>query len=192
MYIFFYIAFRFMKTEKQKFLLLIGFTVFYCVVAWRAGLKNYWYNTCFFFPIGVLLANRQAILLPIIRKPWAMIISGTLTVTVFVMIYFFGRMGMDFFVDGFYMLFFNIFLLGLFGKIGRSVFLNILGKYSMEIYLAHLLLLNTHIYGLFSPEKGTTYLLLIFLTVAVSAPVYYISNKLTICLKNVLKKKKAV
>lgn len=190
MYVFFFISFRFIKSEKVKTLLLFLLTVIYCIVVWRFGLKTYWYNTCIFFPIGVLLGKCRTIVIPIFRKRWCIIVSGFLTLMVLVFIYLFGRVGFDILIDSCYMLFFNVFMIGIFCRIGHSVFLNIIGKYSMEIYLAHLLLLNNNIYGLFSPEKGITYLLLIALTVAISAPVFYISNYMNKQLTAAVKKDK--
>ena len=78
------------------------------------------------------------------------------------------------------MISYNVFIIGLFLNISNSYFLKIFGKYSMEIYLSHLLLLNWDLFGIFDSNNGFTYLLLLIVTVIFSVPVFIISNKISL------------
>lgn len=179
-YVFFYISFKFIKNKNISIVLLIVLTVIYYILAWQFNLKSYWYNTCLFFPIGILLARFKEYILPLIRKWYIIVLSGLVFLSTFIIIYLFGRMNLDFIIDGIYMISFNTFIIGLYMSISNSHFLKIFGKYSMEIYLSHLLLLNWDLFGIFDSNNGYTYLLLLIATLLFSVPVFIISNKISL------------
>lgn len=180
LYLFFYISFKFIKNKNISIALLIVLTVTYYTIAWQFELKSYWYNTCLFFPIGILLARFKECILPLIKKWYIMVLSGLICLITFIVIYLFGRMNLDFLIDNIYMISYNVFIIGLFLNISNSYFLKIFGKYSMEIYLSHLLLLNWDLFGIFDSNNGFTYLLLLIVTVIFSVPVFIISNKISL------------
>lgn len=180
MYVFFFIVYRWTKINDKIALIFISIlTVLYMIIAWKSGLEAYWYNTCWFFPLGILLEMHEEKIVTFCKKSKTVLGSLILTVIMFAFIYMFGRMGAELLVDGIYMLSFNCFLIGFFSLFENAMFCKLLGKYSMEIYLLHLLLLKLTQNNLFNPQNGVSYLLLIGATILISLPIYKISSFLT-------------
>lgn len=178
LYIFFWIVFRFIASEKLRLPALFVFVLVYILIAWRCGIKSHWYNTCLFFPLGILMAKYEVKILTFCRTRLVLLSSFALLLGLFGVIYLFGRLNMDWLIDNAYMLAFNILLVGLFQILKNSKLLYIIGTYSMEIYLVHLLLLTANPFQFFNPTKGISYLILLALTILISLPVYTISNAL--------------
>ena len=89
----------------------------------------------------------------------------------FAVIYLFGRFGLDLMYDWIYMLVFNAALIGM-------LLHNAFGKYSMEIYLLHLLLLKEAPLSLFRCDDGVSYILIAALSLVTAIPLYYLCNRL--------------
>lgn len=190
LYIFFYLSFKFIKNQNIAITVIFVLTLIYYVIALKCGLKPYWYNTCIFFALGILMAKTKDSILHLIKKCYIFIPSGIITIAIFIFIYLFGRMELEILIDNAYMLAFNVFLIGIFMNFNNSYFLNIMGKYSMEIYISHLLILKWNPFGLLNPNNGISYLLLLLETIAFSIPVYIVSNKINDNITKLVKKNK--
>ena len=176
LYVFFYISFKFIKSEKIKIISLCFMTVIYYIVIKTCGFESYWYNTCLFFPLGIILGKRKDWLVSIIKRKITFIISFAILLLTFLFIFKFGRMNIDYIIDNVYMLSFLLFITCLFCRYNGSILLECIGKYSMEIYLIHILLLKYNLFGYFNSNSGISYMILLAVTILISIPVYYITN----------------
>ena len=176
LYIFFYISFRLIKNEKIKIISLCFMTLIYYIVIKTCGFEACWYNTCLFFPLGIIMAKNIDALIYMIKKKATMILSIFVFAVTFLFIFKYGRMNIDYIIDNIYMISFMVFMISFFNKYNGSILLEHMGKYSMEIYLIHLLLLKYNLFGYFDSNSGITYLILLAVTIVISIPIYYISN----------------
>ena len=177
LYLFFYVGFRFLD-EKKAILCVFVLTALFIAIAIIAGLQIYWYNTCLFFPLGIILAKFDRKLIPLIVSWKGIILSSLSFGFVFLTIFFFGKLHMAFLVDTVYILSFLILSIGLFSRWGGSKVFAFLGKRSMEVYLVHVILLGFNLFGIFSHENAWSYLLLLIITAVISYLLFPIDNAL--------------
>lgn len=175
-YVIFWLCYRFIPCGKVRIAAVFGGIVLWMHLAMVLELGVSWYNTCLFFPLGLLLAEYEKPVLRLLKKPAAILVNTGLTVMLFAVIYFFGRFGLDLIYDWVYMLVFNAALIGMLLYFRGSKLLNAFGKYSMEIYLLHLLLLRENPLSLFHADKGSSYLLITALSLLTAVPLYYLCN----------------
>lgn len=184
MYAAFYFSYRFITKRNIKIACVFALTVIYIVIAASFGLKQFWYNTCLFFPAGLLLAEYQERILSVIRRTavFFWVVCGF--IGIYGLLYLFGRMNLDFLIDTVYMLFFCAILLWGVQHFAHSIVLGKIGKYSIEVYLLHIVLSG--------PWSDATnpiaYLLVPLISVLVGIPVHYFSEKVTkaLCKQRVL------
>ncbi len=176
LYVFFFLSFRFFS--EKKIVALFVFTIIYIIIAWKSGLTAYWYNTCLFFLLGVVFAKYEKKLLPVITSKFGTLVSLGTFLFLFLVIFFFGRLNIEFIIDFFYIFSFVAFILSLLSFFSGSKVLSFSGKYSMEIYLIHLLLLRRSMFGLFSSDKLWSYLLLLAATAFFSWFLYPVDNRI--------------
>lgn len=175
-YVIFYLCYRFIPGSKARMAAVFGGIVLWMILAMALDFGVSWYNTCLFFPVGLLLAEYERPVLRLLRKPVSILVNTGATVLLFAVIYFFGRFGLDLLYDWVYMLVFNAALIGMLMHLRGSRLLNAFGKYSMEIYLLHLLLLTEDPFALFHADRGVSYLLLMVLSLVTAVPLYRICN----------------
>ena len=178
LYLFFYFGFRFLE-EKKAVLCVFVLTALFIAIAVMAGLQAYWYNTCLFFPLGIILAKFDRKLIPLIINWKGIALSAISFGFIFLVIFFFGRMQIAFLIDTAYILSFLSLMIGLFSRWGGSKVLSFLGKRSLEVYLVHVILLGYSPYGMFSHENAWSYLLLLILTAAIGYLLFPIDNTLS-------------
>ncbi len=178
LYLLFYISFRFSKQEHMKIIMLALSTFAYYFIAILLDIPDYWYNTCLFFPLGLILARYEKQLFPILVGIKSQLISLVVLFLTYGVIYFRGWI-IPVLVENTYMITFIICLIGVSSYFSGSKFLKIMGKYSMEVYLIHSFLLNNRIFGLFAPEKTPSYIMLFCLTLLLAVPINHASNKLS-------------
>lgn len=188
LYVFFFLAFRFFSGSRAIAAVFV-LTVSYIVISACCGLKSYWYNTCLFFPLGVLLARYDYAVLPVITKKTCVAVSSIIFVLLFCFIFFFGRLNLEYLIDTAYILTFLAAAVGFFSYWRGSRVLSFFGKRSMEVYLIHTLLLKRDLFGIFSPEKAWTYLLLLGATALAGWLLFPIDNWLA---KKLLPERKAL
>ena len=174
-YLLFFLGFH--CPSKYRIASVFILELIYVIICWKSGAEEYWYNTCLFFPIGLLFAKYENKLLPIIRVHFTIIGSLLLFVLIFAIIFFKGRMGVSYIIDPLYMLSFLILSISFFRHYTGSFLLHYLGSLSMEVYLVHLLLLQSNVFGIFDASKGYMYLLIIILSLLLSWPLNCIDNQ---------------
>lgn len=182
-YVIFYLCYRFIPGKKARIAAVFGGIVLWMLLAMALDLSATWYNTCLFFPLGLLLAEYEKPVLNLLKRPAAILVNTGATVILFAVIYFFGRFGLDLVYDWVYMLVFNAALIGMLLHIRGSRLLNAFGKYSMEIYLLHVLLLEEDPLALFCPDDGRSYLLIAAISLLTAVPLYYLCSRLMIPVK---------
>lgn len=175
MYVTFYFAYRFAIKPWKKILGVFFVAIIYMIIAALCGLEQFWFNTCLFFPIGLLLAEYQEKLLPIIRKKLPFIISIIIFASIYGMLYFFGRMNMALLIDTVYMLCFCMILLWIGQYFTRFRVLEIIGKYSIEVYLLHIVLGGSW----FDATNPFAYILIPLICVLIGMPIHWLSEKIT-------------
>lgn len=175
LYIFFYCSYRLVKKEERKLLTLITGCIVYSLLLFSLHAETFWYKTCLFFPLGVWFSTADGFFLPLLRKKTTCIIFAFISFFMFAMIYFKGRMGMELLVDGIYMSAFGLFLVGLGSYFKESLLLGWIGKYSLEVYLLHCLILRMA--GTYFPgTQAVSYLTLVIVVLLLSVPLEKISN----------------
>ena len=182
-YVIFYLCYRFIPGSKARMAAVFGGVVLWMILAMALDFGVSWYNTCLFFPVGLLLAEYERPVLRLLYKPISILVNTGATVLLFAVIYFFGRFGLDLLYDWVYMLAFNAALIGMLMHLRGSRLLNAFGKYSMEIYLLHLLLLTEDPFALFHADRGVSYLLLMVLSLVTAVPLYRICNAVMVPIK---------
>lgn len=182
-YVIFYLCYRFIPGSKARMAAVFGGIVLWMILAMALDFGVSWYNTCLFFPVGLLLAEYEKPVLRLLRKPVSILVNTGATVMLFAVIYLFGRFGLDLMYDWVYMLVFNAALIGMLMHLRGSRLLNAFGKYSMEIYLLHLLLLRENPFALFHADDGVSYLLIVVLSLAAAVPLYRICNAIMVPIK---------
>ena len=177
-YVIFYLCYRFIPGKTARMAAVFGGVILWMILAISLDFGVSWYNTCLFFPIGLLLAEYEKPILGLLRKPVVIAVNTGATVALFAVIYLFGRFGLDLLYDWGYMLVFNAALIGMLLYVRGSRLLNAFGKYSMEVYLLHLLLLTEDPFGIFHADDGLSYLLLAALSLVTAIPIYHLCNRL--------------
>ncbi|MEO2261818.1 acyltransferase [Dorea sp. YH-dor228] len=180
MYAIFYFSYRFFKKSWMKIAGVVIATVVYIIVAVAMGLASFWYNTCLFFGLGVLLAEYQDKILPFIRKNWVCVVNSCVFVLIYAILYFFGRMNMDWIIDTVYMLCFCSVLIWFFQRFMRFRILETLGKYSIEIYLFHIVISGE----MFSALRPAAYILTPLVCVLIGIPVHWGTDQVIKFFKN--------
>ena len=175
LYVLFYISFRFSKQEHMKIIMQALLTFAYYSIAILLDIPDYWYNTCLFFPLGLILARYEKQLIPILVGMKSQLISLAILMLTYGVIYFRGWI-IPVLVENTYMITFIICLIGAASYFTGSKCLKIMGRYSMEVYLIHSFLLNNRIFGLFAPEKVFSYIVLFSLTLLLAVLINQISN----------------
>lgn len=178
-YVIFYLCYRFIPGKAARMAAVFGGVILWMLLAMALDFGVSWYNTCLFFPIGLLLAEYEKPILGLLRKPVVIAANTGATVAMFAVIYLFGRFGLDLLYDWVYMLVFNAALIGMLLHVRGSRLLNAFGKYSMEVYLLHLLLLKEAPLSLFRCDDGVSYILIAVLSLVTAVPLYYLCNRLT-------------
>lgn len=182
-YVIFYLCYRFIPGRKARMVAVFGGIVLWMILAMALDFGVSWYNTCLFFPLGLLLAEYEKPVLRLLKKPAVTLVNAGATGILFAAIYFFGRFGPDLIYDWVYMLVFNAALIGMLLHIRGSRLLNAFGKYSMEIYLLHLLLLREDPLSLFHADKGAPIFMIAALSLLTAVPLYYLCNRLMLPIK---------
>lgn len=183
-YVIFYLCYKFIPGENTRLVAVFLGIVLWMISAKLLNLGTSWYNTCLYFPLGMVLAKYEERILYILKKPMCILFCSLATVFLCLVIYFFGRLGLDLLFDWVYMLFFNGALIGLLLHAQGSWLLNALGKYSMEVYLLHLLLLTENPLGFYSSSNGWAYIAVVLLSVATAIPIYHLCNKIMQPIRN--------
>lgn len=173
MYAVFFFTYRYLKGTKRRIVGVFAATAAYILIAAAAGMELFWYNTCLFFPLGLVLAEYQDHILPVLRKNRIALLAGAVFVFLYAVLYFFGRLGLDFLFDSVYMLFFCVLLLWLVQHFSGFWVLEILGKYSIEVYLLHIV-----IGGIFPSDEPASYILTPVVSVLLGIPVQWASGKI--------------
>ena len=169
MYAVFYITYRFIKSTWMKIGSVFAIAVVYSVIAGAVGMEMFWYNTCLFFPLGLCVAEYQDQILPFVRKNWVFIVAGGISTGLYAVLYFFGRMNLEWIIDNVYMFFFCIGLMWIVQRFANFRILEILGKYSIEIYLFHIAISGE----CFSPTNPVAYILTPLICVLIAIPVHW-------------------
>lgn len=177
LYLLFFLVYKYIPKEKTKLPLLFILVIAYIIIMWIVKVEMYWYNTVLFFSLGCLLCKFKDKLIPFIKNKAIIALASIGTCGVFLIIYLFGKFGLDYFVDSIYMLAFNIAVLGVLSYLSNSKLLGFIGKYSLEIYLFHCLLLSINPFGFFDATKWYSYVLLLIITCAISLAINFVCNK---------------
>ena len=125
-----------------------------------------------------MLSYHDIKILTVLRKNRIRILSGLLTSFIFFILYFRGWMGHELMIDGAYMIVFNCFILGISNYVQNSGFLCFMGKFSLEIYLIHCILLATVPHTILNGKTIAGYCLLMLFTFAAILPLHYLSMKM--------------
>lgn len=181
MYAAFYFVYRFIPKENIKIAGVFIIAIVYICIAALCGLKQFWYNTCLFFPVGLLLAEYQGKILPIVRKNSVFSVFVATFVGMYGILYFFGRLNLDFLIDTVYMAFFCLILLGGVQHFTHFRLLKTMGKYSIEVYLLHIVLGGAWT----DATKPLAYLLVPLVSLVVGIPIHWLSEKTTKALLNI-------
>ena len=174
LYAFFYISYRFVTKINYKIFSVIFLSIGYIMLAKLFGLELFWYNSCLFFSLGLILAEYQSKILPLLRNKNVFLINGLAFTFLYLVLYYFGRLGIDWLFDMIYMFFFAGLAIWFVQKKGDSWALKLLGYYSIEVYLIH-----TVIGGYFDSTQPLSYILLPVVSVIIGIPIHQISTKLT-------------
>lgn len=174
MYTAFFFAYHYLKEAKLKIVGVFVATVCYILIAAAIGMEPFWYNTCLFFPLGLFLAEYQDFIFPIIRKKCVALMSLAIFACLYAVLYFFGRLNLDFLFESIYSLVFCVVLLWFVQIFSGSYILIMLGKYSIEVYLLHIV-----IGGILPNDRPLSYILTPAISILLGIPVHWISGKVT-------------
>lgn len=183
LYLFFFCSFRFAHNTINQLVVLTGCCILYCVILWILNTETFWYKTCLYFPLGVWVSYVDSSILPFIRKKRACFIFACISLFMYALIYFKGRMGMELVIDEIYMLSFVLFLLGLSPYLKGSFLLNFIGRYSIEVYLIHCLLLALAS-EFFSGTRAISYIIFMVVVLLISIPLKWVGDRCMGVIKN--------
>ena len=141
LYIVFYFMALLIKGNKKLILSLFGICFIYMIIGYLCGISNFWYESCYMFPLGMAIALYKKELYNIITKKFVISLCISLvSLALFYGAYFmFGGVGFEIlFILGIILL-----MLCICTKLyGNSRVLLYCGRLSLEIYLAHTVILN--------------------------------------------------
>lgn len=181
LYILFFLVFRLQMNEKHKIFLLFGICSVYAVTCALLGVKQYWWFTVLWFPVGVLLAYSR----PVVNhwlKHWSvpcLAVSGVILMGTVVLRFFKGNMGYALMMD---IAIAVSFVLVLFSMPYLVRFLSkpveYIGQISLELYLIHSILLTGKA-GNYPLDSVLSYVLYIVLSIAGAVLVKYLTGGIT-------------
>lgn len=161
-YFIFYVSFRFLKAEIKVISFMILIFIIYWIFCFLLGIGKWWYTTCFCFPLGVffVLKKEKIHFLLMTYLPFCIFLS------LFIMLLsitfamnsssFLASVGKTISSLSFVLIFYILVSLVTF----KSKLLYLLGNYSYEIYLTHVLIL-----AFISNLQNSIHLFLFFLLV---------------------------
>lgn len=180
LYIVFFLIFRLKLTEKQKIALLFGVCGTYVAICAMMGVKQYWWFTVLWFPIGVVLAyKKQTVELWLKQRCWRwMILSMVVLIAIVALRFFKGNMGYPVMMD---VMITVTFVLALLTLVYRVQFLakpvQYIGQMSLELYLIHSMLF-TGCMGEYPVDSARSYVVYIGVSVILSIAVKYLSGSM--------------
>lgn len=174
LYVIFYVSYRLFSDVRYKMISVVVLTIIYVVLAKICGLELFWYNSCLFFALGLYVAEYQDKILYFLRNKLVFVINSLFCMILYLVLYFFGRLGIDWLFDTVYMMLFCGLALWLVQKWKESVVLRTLGYYSIEVYLIH-----TVIGGYFDAIRPINYILLPLVSFCIGMPVHWITTRIT-------------
>lgn len=141
LYIVFYLLALFIKDNKRLTVSLLALCFVFMLIGYICQLENYWYQSSFLFPVGMLFAIYKEKLFNIVNRKYILsfCISVLFFMISFIPYYLYGGV-----------IFETIFILGTTQFLlcvciktsGNSKIISYLGTISLELYLAHLVVLN--------------------------------------------------
>lgn len=181
LYILFIFVFRQQMNEKDKTILLFGICGAYAVTCALLGIKQYWWFTVLWFPVGVLLAYSR----PVVNrwlKHWGIFclaVSGVILVGTVILRFFKGNMGYALMMD---VVITVSFVLVLFSMSYLVKFLSnqviYVGQISLELYLIHSILLTGKA-GNYPLDSAWSYLFYIAFSIVGAVLVKYLAHNTT-------------
>lgn len=175
MYAAFFFAYRYAESTNCKIACVFAVAFIYTIMAAVCGVPMFWYNTCLFFPLGLLLAEHREIIMAVIRKKTTFAAAIGLNGFLYGVLYFFGRLGIDWLIDQVYMLSFCVGLLWIVQRFTGFRVLEVIGKYSIEVYLFHIVVRGE----CFSATNPAAYVLTPLICVLIGIPVHWLTDKIT-------------
>lgn len=181
LYIIFFLIFRLGLDEKRKISLLFAVCGIYVTVCVLLGIKQYWWFTVLWFPVGVLLAYRKQSV-----ERWldrfcypCVVLSAVVLMAVVVLRFFKGNMGYPVAMD---IAITVSLVLALFALVYQIRFMSrpvqYIGKISLELYLVHSMLLTGYM-GDYALDSVWSYVLYIGVSIGVSIVVKHLSSGVT-------------
>ena len=145
LYIVFYICAKLIKNDNKLIITLFVLCFIYMIIGYITKINNYWYESSYMFPLGMLIAKYKDKIYEKLNKKYAI----TIIASILIMLIFYAP---------YYLFGGAIFeILAIFGTIqftlcvcvktyGDSKFTALLGTLSLEIYLSHTVLGHVHGY----------------------------------------------
>ena len=142
LYIVFYILARISKKDTIMILLMFILSTAYMIVGFVIGITSFWYETVFAFPLGMLLARYKTPIIELVRR--RRVITALIVFFAFIVCfapyYFMGGTIFEIvFIFGFLLLIVYICTF----TYGDFILTTKMGKASLELYLVHIVLINS-------------------------------------------------
>lgn len=186
LYVVFYLLFRSTLSEKLKISGLLVSCSVYAVACMLLGVKQYWWFTVLWFPVGVLLAYKKQTVERWLRKYGCMCfaLSAVIMMEVVILRFFKGNMGFPVEMDAVVTV---SFVLVIFALVYHVRFLSkpvsYIGTISLELYLIHSMLLTGYMVA--NPLNSVgAYAIYMVVSIGLSIIVKHLSDAITKLLLN--------
>lgn len=148
LYVIFAIFFSLSISNKNKLLFTTLTIITYIIIARMLNVAPYWYMTCIFFPFGICFALFEDDIFKINSKMTKLlsVALGLICVILFCVQFLFGNIKIGLAMDALYESFILLFTITILMQINvRFKILETIGNSSFELYMTHLVLLNTFV-----------------------------------------------
>lgn len=164
LYILFFIYAKLIK-NKKILLLVVYLTCFiYMIIGFKCGIDNFWYQSCYMFPLGMTFANYKDTIFRFLNfKYWLkLILSFVLFLLAYVPVYIIGGVISEII---FVLAFIQFMIVACVSFSGSSILATFFGKYSLEFYLSHTIILSLFNYFYHENENILSFLIFIISSV---------------------------
>lgn len=188
-YFSFFLSLKYFK-KNNAIKVIFATTALYILVCVILGLGNWWYNTAFAFPFGVLFAYKKESFFKLIKNNYlilAVLVSFFFLITFVIAIFFAQGFIARFMFESLAAILFICAVIIFLYKIDlNSKFFSFVGKISLEIYLIHSSLFQI-LYSTFPTENSISIIVVFVITLLVA---YFLSQLSSVYIFKKIKEQK--
>ncbi len=183
LYILFFILTKFFKNSKRVIVISFICCFVYMIVGFLCKIDNFWYESCYMFPLGMAFALYRDNILSFLNKKYIVKIGLSFLVAGILYIPYYLYGGVLFEIG--YLFGITQLIICLSAKLlCNSLFLSFIGKISLELYLSHTLYLGILRPTLYVEENIFSYMVFMILSIMLA----YAVNKISLPIIRKLKR----